>query len=153
MSEQKNALQTARAKVASLLEIYAPMNAARKNALASMGAALVEFEAAVREDERAAVQAASDAAALDEAVTPPAPPAPVEPVVHDPSDAPAPLPAEPTGDGMPEEGLAPLNYMPDLANGGPVVELAAPLQAAPVVDPATVAPATEEKKKGRSRNK
>lgn len=48
-----DALQTAREKLGRILEIYAPMGPARSNAVNAMGAALTEFEAAVRADEAA----------------------------------------------------------------------------------------------------
>jgi hypothetical protein len=50
-------LTNARAKLGSLLEIYAPLGLGRENAMEVMRASLVEFEAAVREDERAATAA------------------------------------------------------------------------------------------------
>lgn len=46
-------LVTARAKLAALIEVFAPMHAGRDNALASMNGILTEFETAIREDERA----------------------------------------------------------------------------------------------------
>jgi hypothetical protein len=138
------ALQIARAKVSSLLEIYAPLHSARQNALDAMGAAMVEFEAAVRADERAAVQAKLDAKTIDDSAerTEQQPPAPVEPTPLDLSTIPPAPPAEPTGDGMP--ALAATTLTPSATS---VVDVAAPLQAAPVVDPATVGPATTEPKK------
>jgi len=45
-------LSNARAKLERILEIYAPINIGRENAVNAMNETIVEFEAAVREDER-----------------------------------------------------------------------------------------------------
>lgn len=59
-----DSLQIAREKIGRLLEIYAPMTAGRDNAMAAMQASLIEFEVAVREDERQKVLAELTAPAV-----------------------------------------------------------------------------------------
>lgn len=61
---QVESLRIARGKLAGAIEIFAPIGVQRANALELIGASLIEFEAAVREDERAK---GGDAVALAQA--------------------------------------------------------------------------------------
>jgi hypothetical protein len=62
--QQVESLRIARGKLAGAIEIFAPIGVQRVNALELIGASLIEFEAAVREDERAK---SGDAVALAQA--------------------------------------------------------------------------------------
>lgn len=65
---QVESLRVARGKLAKAVEIFAPLGVTRENSLNMIGLALIEFEAAVREDERAKTGdavATAQAAALD----------------------------------------------------------------------------------------
>lgn len=58
-------LLNARKKLASVLEIYTPFGNGRANAIAAMTAAVVEFESAIREDERTQLGAQLNAAQIE----------------------------------------------------------------------------------------
>lgn len=62
-----NSLEAANDKIRRLIDMYAPTHLGREGALTALHAGLAEFEAAVREDERAVIAAATATAAAEDA--------------------------------------------------------------------------------------
>jgi hypothetical protein len=68
-----NSLEAANDKIRRLIDMYAPTHLGREGALTALHAGLAEFEAAVREDEKAKIEAAAGvgAPAIGGTSTPP----------------------------------------------------------------------------------